>query len=57
MPVETRRVPLTELRVPTPRMERRSSVEASMRLDALASAGFRVSRSKLTDMIKKGDVR
>jgi hypothetical protein len=28
------------------------SVEASLRVDALASAGFRMSRSKLADMIR-----
>ena len=39
MPVETRRVPLSELRVPAPRVEAVSTHEASMRLDALASAG------------------
>lgn len=55
--VQPRRVPLAELKVAAPRLERRTSVEASMRLDALASAGFRVSRSAMTDMIKKGDVR
>jgi RNA-binding protein YlmH len=33
------------------------SVEASLRVDALASAGFRMSRSKLADMISGGDVR
>lgn len=57
VPVQPRRIPLGELRVAAPRLERRASVEASMRLDALASAGFRVSRSALTDLIKKGDVR
>lgn len=55
--VQPRRVPLAELRVAAPRLECRTSVEASMRLDALASAGFRVSRSVMTDLIKKGDVR
>ncbi|CAN0891265.1 Putative RNA-binding protein YlmH [Linum grandiflorum] len=33
------------------------TVEASLRLDALASAGFKLSRSKLVDLISKGDVR
>ena len=28
-----------------------------MRLDAVASAGFRMSRSKMVDLIKSGDVR
>jgi RNA-binding protein YlmH len=29
-------------------------VEASMRLDAVASAGFRMSRSKMMELIKSG---
>ncbi|KXZ55839.1 hypothetical protein GPECTOR_2g1390 [Gonium pectorale] len=57
VPVETRRIPLSELSVRPPRVEEMSSVEASMRLDAIASAGFRVSRSKMGDLIKAGDVR
>ena len=41
--------------VRAPRVEEISSVEASLRLDAVASAGFRVSRSKMMDMIKAGE--
>ena len=33
------------------------STEASMRLDAIASAGFRVVRSKAADAVKSGDIR
>lgn len=33
------------------------SVEASLRVDALASAGFKISRSKLVELISSGDVR
>ena len=57
VPVTTRAIALNELRVPTPKVMEISSVEASLRLDAIASAGFRVSRSKISDMIKGGDVR
>jgi hypothetical protein len=39
VPVETRVVPLSQLRVAPPRREEISSIEASMRLDAVASAG------------------
>lgn len=39
VPVETRAVPLSQLRVAAPRREELSSIEASMRLDAVASAG------------------
>lgn len=54
VPVQARGVPLSELRVRAPRLEELSSVEASLRLDAVASAGFRVSRSKMMDLIKSG---
>ncbi|WIA30376.1 hypothetical protein OEZ86_000462 [Tetradesmus obliquus] len=57
VPVETRVVPLSQLRVAAPRREEISSIEASMRLDAVASAGFRMSRGKMGDLIKGGDVR
>ena len=39
------------------RVQETKTVEASMRLDAVASAGFRMSRSKMVDLIKSGDVR
>lgn len=57
VPVETRVMDLTELRVRAPKVEQFRSVEASMRLDAVASAGFRTSRSKVADWIARGDVR
>ncbi|GFR46861.1 hypothetical protein Agub_g8502 [Astrephomene gubernaculifera] len=57
VPVEARRIPLSELSVRPPRQEELSSVEASLRLDAVASAGFRMSRSKMGELIKGGDVR
>lgn len=57
VPVKSRRISLTELRVPAPRTVDVSSVEASLRLDAIGSAGFRMSRSKMMDLIKAGDVR
>ena len=57
VPVQTRRIALESLRVRQPRTDRVTSVEASMRLDAVASAGFRMSRSKLLDLVKAGDIR
>jgi hypothetical protein len=39
VPVETRAVPLDQLRVPQRQVQELSSVEASLRLDAIASAG------------------
>ena len=43
--------------VPAPKVQELRTVEASLRLDAIASAGFRVSRAKMAEMVKKGDVR
>lgn len=55
--VQTRRIELAQLRVRAPKVDRVKSSEASLRLDAVASAGFRMSRSKLADLVKSGDVR
>lgn len=56
--VKTERIDLQDqLKVPEARVKEMKSVEASCRLDAIASAGFRMSRNKLADMIKAGDVR
>ena len=55
--VKTRRIELSELKVREPKKKEMTTVEASMRLDAIASAGFGVSRSKMTDLISAGDVR
>ena len=57
MPVQTRQIGIDTLRVRQAKTDRVNSVEASMRLDAVASAGFRMSRSKLLDVIKAGDIR
>lgn len=57
VPVKTRPIPLTELKVQAPRRKELTTVEASLRLDAIASAGFGMSRSKMTDLISGGDVR
>jgi len=46
---------LIELRTPILRVAKLiNSVEASTRIDAIASAGFRISRSKIIDKIKNG---
>ncbi|MEB3276877.1 MAG: photosystem II S4 domain protein [Cyanobacteriota bacterium] len=52
------RRPLASLQPPPPRKARRfSSVEASLRLDAVGSAGFGVSRSRMAELIRSGAVR
>ncbi|MDJ1184038.1 photosystem II S4 domain protein [Roseofilum casamattae] len=57
VPVKTQRIDLSELKVKAPKRQEMTSVEASMRLDAIASAGFRTSRSKMVQMIEGKDVR
>ncbi len=55
--VKTKPIELTELKVRPPQKKEINTVEASLRLDALASAGFALSRSKMADAISSGDVR
>lgn len=57
VPVKTRAIALDELKVRPPKKKEMTTVEASMRLDAIASAGFGLSRSKMADAIAAGDVR
>ncbi|EGK86049.1 photosystem II S4 domain protein [Microcoleus vaginatus GB2-A3] len=57
VPVQTRRIELSELKIREPKKKEMTTVEASMRLDAVASAGFAMSRSKMADLIDSGDVR
>lgn len=57
VPVKAQRIDLSDLKVREPKKKEMTTVEASMRLDAIASAGFGVSRSKMTELISAGDVR
>jgi photosystem II S4 domain protein len=57
VPVKTQRIDLSELRIREPKKKESTTVEASLRLDAIASAGFGMSRSKMSDLIDGGDVR
>jgi photosystem II S4 domain protein len=57
VPVKTRAIPLSELKVREPKKKEMTTVEASLRLDAIASAGFGLSRSKMAEAISGGDVR
>ena len=51
-------IEISELRLPIQRNEKRfSTVEASKRLDAIASAGFGLSRAKISKKIKEGNLR
>jgi photosystem II S4 domain protein len=50
--------PLDQLQLPAQRQPRRfHTVEASLRLDAVASAGFGISRSRMAELIRQGSVR
>lgn len=57
VPVKTQAIALSELKIREPKKKELTTVEASMRLDAIASAGFGMSRSKMADLINSGDVR
>ncbi len=57
VPVQVEAIPFEQLKVREPRCKEMTTVEASMRLDAVASAGFGLSRSKMVKLISTGDVR
>ncbi|WP_346291934.1 photosystem II S4 domain protein [Sphaerothrix gracilis] len=57
VPVKIQPIELSQLKVREPKKKEMTTVEASLRLDAVASAGFGMSRSKMADMIDAGDVR
>ncbi len=57
VPVRVRAIAPTELKVRAPQQKEITTVEASLRLDAIASAGFGMSRSKMVDLISGEDVR
>ncbi len=57
VPVKTTQIELSELKIREPKKKQLTTVEASMRLDAVASAGFGMSRSKMVDNISAGNVR
>ena len=53
--VKTKIVELNELQIPVSRSKKLiNTVEASTRLDAIASAGFRISRNKILERIENG---
>jgi len=57
VPVKTQPIDISELKIREPKKKELTTVEASLRLDAIASAGFGMSRSKMVDLIDAGDVR
>lgn len=57
VPVSCTPIPLEALEYEPPRTKAFKTVESSLRVDAVASAGFKISRSKFADLLSKGDVR
>lgn len=55
--VSCTQIPLLALEYEPPRTNSFKTVESSLRVDALASAGFKISRTKLASLISSGDVR
>lgn len=57
VPVTTRQVALNDLNLPKPQTKEINSSEVSLRLDAVASSGFGLSREKMSKLITSGSVR
>ncbi|GAB4213817.1 MAG: photosystem II S4 domain protein [Synechococcales cyanobacterium] len=57
VPVKVKAIALSDLKIRPPRIKELQTVEASLRLDAVASAGFGMSRSKMASEIERGEVR
>ncbi|MEO3707314.1 photosystem II S4 domain protein [Trichormus azollae] len=57
VPVKTQAIDINELKIREPKKKELTTVEASLRLDAIASAGFGISRSKMVNLIDSGNVR
>jgi photosystem II S4 domain protein len=57
VPVKVGAIAFEELKIRIPVTKELTSTEASLRLDAIASAGFGMSRGKMVDLINGDDVR
>jgi len=57
VPVKTKEIALGDLKIRPPKTKEMTTVEASLRLDAIASAGFGLSRSKMADAVNQGNVQ
>ncbi|XP_047321539.1 putative RNA-binding protein YlmH [Impatiens glandulifera] len=55
--VTCKKIPLLALEYEPPKTKIFKTIEASLRVDAVASAGYKISRTKLGDLISNGDVR
>ncbi len=57
VPVKTQIIPFAELKIRPPQKKEIITTEASLRLDAIASAGFAMSRSKMVELINNEELR
>lgn len=57
VPVKTKILDWNQLQIRPPQQKEIVTTEASLRLDAVASAGFAMSRSKMVDLISSDEVR
>ncbi len=57
VPVRVKPIDWLDLKIRPPQTKEMVTTEASLRLDAIASAGFGLSRSKMVDLINAGEVR
>lgn len=55
--VTCKKIPLQAIEYEPPRTKSFKTVESSLRLDAIASAGYKISRTKMAALISNGDVR
>lgn len=52
--VKMEKISLQDIEIPPKQLKKMQTVESSMRMDAIVSAGFNISRSKLADMSRSG---
>jgi len=57
VPIQVVTIPIEQLQIRPPQVTELTTTEASLRLDAVASAGFGLSRSRMTDLINQGEVK
>jgi photosystem II S4 domain protein len=57
VPVKVKPIEFSALQIREPKKKEMVTTEASLRLDAIASAGFGMSRSKMVELVSGGEVR
>ena len=54
--VQVARIPLGDVKVREPQTTTFETVEATLRLDIIASSGFKIGRNKAAELIKSGNI-